>query len=85
MRSSTRRFPRGSGSAARSPFGAAFAALLTGADHAAARGGNPVAVAFKHARPDGRIAYDAEALGIDVDDRRRALSAYIDAFVSFEP
>ncbi len=33
----------------------------------------------------GRIAYDAEALGIDVDDRRRALSAYIDAFVSFEP
>jgi len=31
----------------------------------------------------GRIAYDAEALGIDVDDRRRALSAYIDAFVSF--
>jgi hypothetical protein len=33
----------------------------------------------------GRIAYDAGALGIDVDDRRRALSAYIDAFVSFEP
>lgn len=33
----------------------------------------------------GRIAYDAGVLGIDVDDRRRALSAYIDAFVSFEP
>jgi hypothetical protein len=33
----------------------------------------------------GRIAYDAKALGIDADDRRRALSAYIDAFVSFEP
>jgi hypothetical protein len=31
----------------------------------------------------GRIAYDAAALGIDADERRMALSAYIDAFVSF--
>ena len=32
----------------------------------------------------GRIAYDPAALGIDVDDRRRALSTYIDTFVSFD-
>ena len=32
----------------------------------------------------GRIAYDAAALGIDLDDRRRALSTYIDTFVSFD-
>ena len=31
----------------------------------------------------GRIAYDAEGLGIDVHERRRALSTYIDTFVSF--
>jgi hypothetical protein len=28
---------------------------------------------------------EAGELGIDVEDRRRALSAYIDTFVSFEP
>jgi hypothetical protein len=32
----------------------------------------------------GRIAYDAEVLGVDVHERRRALSTYIDTFVSFE-
>jgi hypothetical protein len=32
----------------------------------------------------GRIAYDPAALGIDLDDRRRALSTYIDTFVSFD-
>lgn len=32
----------------------------------------------------GRIAYDAAVLGVDADERRKALSAYIDAFVSFE-
>ena len=31
----------------------------------------------------GRIAYDTTVLGIDADERRTALSAYIDAFVSF--